>query len=279
MQQDTQITPRPIRPSGRQLGVVVRRALFGVGPVATGRALIRRVLRSDRGPDRPQASFASGLHPFDEEHGIDCGGFHSWRELQSGGANDPYISGYLGVAPSVARLAFGFISEPESYTAIDLGCGKGRALVVASERPFRRVIGVEIVAQLADSARRNAAAIRTRLPNRTPIEIVHGDAATFMPPPGPFVLFMYQPFETPVMRKVARNLQASLSASPRFAVVVYLYPALARSLDKLPALERLHEVKCRPSADEVPYTYAGEGGTDQLVLWGTRDPRPTLRLT
>jgi tRNA1(Val) A37 N6-methylase TrmN6 len=57
---------------------------------------------------------------------------------------------------------------------VDLGCGKGLPLVVATEYPFQRVLGVELAPELCVVARHNAERLKTLHPERTPIEIVEG---------------------------------------------------------------------------------------------------------
>ena len=91
------------------LGIALRRALFGVGRLATGRSVLKHFRRADPELHRPRPAPGSQVHPFDLANGVETGGFISWRALQTGGANDPFISGYHGVAPSVGRR--GEISE------------------------------------------------------------------------------------------------------------------------------------------------------------------------
>src|SRR5262249_22632956 len=45
--------------------------------------------------------------------------------------------------------------EFTDYTFIDLGSGKGRSLLMASDYPFRRILGVEFVPNLHRAAERN----------------------------------------------------------------------------------------------------------------------------
>lgn len=264
-------------PSGGGLGVALRRALFGVGPVATVRALVRRIMRKDPELFRTAPAAGGRPHPFDEEFGIETGGFVGWRDLQSGGANDPYISGYLGISPSVGRRLFSLVANPAEFTFIDFGCGKGRALFLASEMPFRRVIGVEIGGELAEAARRNAAVISGRFPQRPPIQVIHGDAAAFDLPIEPLVIFLNQPFEIPVMRQVLSRLEASLAAAPRPVIFIYLYPVLARVLDRSSVLERAAEGWLPLERHEVPYAFGGKDGGEQFVIWRTRSPKPEVR--
>jgi SAM-dependent methyltransferase len=65
-------------------------------------------------------------------------------------------------------------------TFIDLGCGEGRALVIASEFPFRAIVGVELSPALCATATANAAVIANRFPDRMPIQIVQADAGEFV---------------------------------------------------------------------------------------------------
>jgi len=44
---------------------------------------------------------AAPVHPFDELYGTDTGGLIPGAELASGHANDPHITAYYGIAPSI----------------------------------------------------------------------------------------------------------------------------------------------------------------------------------
>ena len=92
--------------------------------------------------------------------------------------------------------------DPARFTFVDLGCGKGRALIMAWELKFRRIIGVEIVPELADIARANL----TRLGVSAEVRTI--DALFFVFPPEPVVLFLYNPFGTEVVEAVIESLRA-----------------------------------------------------------------------
>ena len=131
--------------------------------------------------------------------------------------------------PSVAH-AYGFGSIPEkSFRAmlkrqtaeldgsvfIDLGCGKGRALFIAAEYPFARVIGVEYAEDLADTARQN---LQNLQPEglREKIALYVMDAVQFeYPPDAPCFVFLYSPFDGPVLQDVLRKIATSHAFKPR----------------------------------------------------------------
>jgi len=75
---------------------------------------------------------------------------------------------------------------------VDLGCGKGSALLLAGEHPMERCIGVELGEHLAEQARRNIAANRERLRARN-FEVRAMDARRWEISEDLSVVFMYSP--------------------------------------------------------------------------------------
>ena len=103
------------------------------------------------------------IHPFDQAHGVDTSGLVPAKHLVTGHANDEHVTAYYGVAPSILRALIREWRETipphpiSSYTFLDIGSGKGRGLLVASEYRFRKVIGIELHPALATVARQNVA--------------------------------------------------------------------------------------------------------------------------
>ena len=120
---------------------------------------------------------------------------------------------------------------PENYTFIDLGCGKGRAVMMASELPFRKAIGVELHASLATIAKANAAIWSGSGHATCPIEILCQDATEFTFPPGPCVLYLFNPFTAPVMKQVIHRIQAEFAERPGTLDLLYFNPVTADLLD------------------------------------------------
>lgn len=107
---------------------------------------------------------------------------------------------------------------------VDLGAGKGRALMIAAGFPFRRLVGVEISAELCAEAERNLRALAARQPS-PPVEIAAADAAAFAIPDDATILYLYNPFHGPRLETVFRNVAASLARAPREIAIVYNNPA------------------------------------------------------
>ena len=108
------------------------------------------------------------------------------------------------------------------FTCIDYGSGKGRALFVAAEVPFRRVVGVEISAQLHAVAEANLARYAGP-PLASEIELWCGNALDYALPPGNLVLHMYHPFGPDVLRQVLAMIDADATRIPRRIVIPYLF--------------------------------------------------------
>jgi hypothetical protein len=181
---------------------------------------------------------------------------------------------YGGSQPSIVRAALDLLPDHDDYAFIDLGCGKGRPLVVASEFPFRRISGIELAPRLADVARGNARVILARYPERTPIEVEVGDA-THVSPPAPLVVyFMYHPFSRPLVSTMVANIERQIEGPLQHAFFVYYNPVHGDVLDQSVRFSRWH-------AETVPYA-TGEIGygpdlEDTIVIWQTAGERYAAR--
>jgi SAM-dependent methyltransferase len=161
---------------------------------------------------------------FDIEHGTDTAGSVSPAELGIDDAErrDKAIL-YLPSPPRVTRWLFNHVGiDFSDFTFVDLGCGKGRVLLIAAERPFRRIVGVEISAELAAIARANVASYQPESQRIREIEVVNIDAAAFDMPDGDLLLHLYHPFDPEISAAVLRRLETSLTDAPRRVVVGYL---------------------------------------------------------
>lgn len=107
------------------------------------------------------------------------------------------------------------------FTFIDLGSGKGRAILMASRYPFKRVIGVEYSEQLNNIARQNLSLFPKDEICCEDIDVVCADASQTAIPEGPLLIFLYNPFGKPVMEAVVENVLSSFRQDQRRIIVVY----------------------------------------------------------
>jgi len=230
--------------------------------VKVARAL-RAWWRTERKTERPAARFSKliallwefllgslprarreryGDIDYDWEHRFDTtSATVSWRTRLVGLLNTPYQP----IPPDEFRQMMEALSlDFSSFTFIDAGSGKGRALLLASEYNFRRIVGIELDPELARIARENVNQLYSRRPSgeTSPkiekIELVSGDARDFAFPNEPSVLFLFNPLPEPSLRELVRNLTASLELNPRPFYVAYANPVLEHVFEGLAVLKK-----------------------------------------
>ena len=163
---------------------------------------------------------------FDVRYGVNTSGLVRLRGMDTVGEN--WLAGvdYQGVNEDTLREVIQLLPiDSSSYTFLDLGSGKGRAVLIAAEYRFRAVIGVEFADELVDISVENLRLYRgaRRIAD---VQIVHADAAEYVLGEGPHVVFMYNPFEAPVMGKVVQNLITNFRGQESPGYVVYCNPRL-----------------------------------------------------
>lgn len=189
------------------------------------------------------------IHPFDLSYDVDTSGFHRGEDLSSTPSEKPFGSAlwntaYYGIAPSIFDRALALLAPPAGpawsrFTFIDLGCGKGRALLLASRYPFQHILGVELDPTLAAVADANLRTFQAPWQQSHSLEARHADATTVLYPPTPIVLYLYHPFLAPVLKQVLRHLERSLQQHPRELWLVYINPEAARVLRRFPFLREV----------------------------------------
>lgn len=195
-------------------------------------------------------------HPFDEQYGVRTSGLVAGRHLKTGHVHDRDLTAYYGVAPSVftALVQRWQKSRPagvlDETTFLDIGGGMGRAVLLAAEMPFRRVIGVELHPALVGIARRNATIWRKAGRAVAPIRMIQGDAVSFPFPAGPCVAFMFNPFGATVMRRWLRAAAKAFADRPGELDILYVNNEQEGELEQQRGFVRLfHGKVARSRAD------------------------------
>jgi SAM-dependent methyltransferase len=124
------------------------------------------------------------------------------------------------------------------FTFIDIGSGKGRALLLASQFGFRRIIGVELLPELDQVARENILQFEQH-GETSRIELICGDATTFCLPVEPMVIFLFNPLPEAALRAFLENTERSLLEFPRPTFVVYANPIFAQTFSDFRSLQML----------------------------------------
>ena len=152
--------------------------------------------------------------------------------------------------------------QPDTFAFVDMGSGKGRALLVASEFAFAKIVGIELSPHLHHIAQENIKRYSPASQRCTEFELLCMNVVDYDYGPEPVVLFLFDPFGRETFRSVVANLEASLRANPRDAFVVYIYPQFEDLLRSSSLLRKLREggPRWRPWSRYVVYAAAAPRG-------------------
>jgi SAM-dependent methyltransferase len=137
------------------------------------------------------------------------------------------------------------------FTFIDIGSGKGRVLLMASDYPFRRIVGVELVPELHRIAVENLGKYRSDTQQCFALESICCDAVEFAFPPEPLVIYLFHSLPEAPLRQMMARLERSLHELPRAAIVMYHNPVLEHVLAECAWLTKI-------------------GGTSQCAIYAAR---------
>ncbi|MEX2219136.1 MAG: class I SAM-dependent methyltransferase [Phycisphaerales bacterium] len=213
------------------------RDLLSISQRAANRRWLRGLERCDRA--------------FDGAYGVDTGGVIIPGRLVAGapGAvsaeSRHFAVSYIASDPEEYRRTMtggGALKiDPREFVFIDFGSGKGRAVLLACQEPYRRVIGVEFSPMLHEVALRNIRAFRESggIVRCGGVDLVCADAAEFALPQEPLACFLYNPFRGRILERVIGNIAASFARRPRPVYIFYSHPVEECQLERRPVFEKV----------------------------------------
>ncbi len=159
-----------------------------------------------------------------------------WRDRLLGVLHSPYQPSEPGLFHDMlASLRIDY----RNFTFIDLGSGKGRVLLLASDYPFRRIVGIELLPSLHGIAQENLRNYKSDKQRCFIVESVCSDAREFVFPMEPTVLYLFDPLPASGLSVVIANLEQSLRKQPREFYVLYHNPVLEHALGKSSLLRKI----------------------------------------
>ena len=105
-------------------------------------------------------------------------------------------------------------------------------MLLAAELPFRKVIGVELNADLARISRHNIALWSAIARPRAKIRVMHQDAAEFRWPRSPLLVYLNNPFECDLVEQLAAQFAAAADSGPGLVDILYVNPGCADSISR-----------------------------------------------
>ena len=182
----------------------------------------------DSRPSRLRSRFGDADYDWDFRVNTTSGAV-GWRDRLLGVFHSPYQPTERELFHEMMNALAEHI-DLSQFTFIDLGSGKGRTLLMASDYPFRRILGVELLPSLNEIAQQNLEKYHSESQKCFGIESVCADATTFVPPVEALVIYLFNPFPESGLQRALRNLENSLTEHPRPLYVVYHNPQLESAL-------------------------------------------------
>ena len=193
----------------------------------------------DSAPSRLRSRFGDADYDWDH-HVNTTSGAVGWRDRLIG----TFHSQYQPTEPASFREMLDAFQQHTNanladVTFIDLGSGKGRVLLMASDYPFRRIVGVELLPSLNRIAQENLSKYKSQAQKSFVLESVCADATRFPMPEGPLLIYLFNPFPESGVRRAFANLKKSLESNPRPAYVLYHNPLLEQVLAENGSLKKI----------------------------------------
>ena len=124
------------------------------------------------------------------------------------------------------------LALPPASTFVDVGCGKGRVLLLAAQHhAFTRVVGIDFSRTLCERARENITIFRTKVPLHVPIEVIEADITRYAFAGDENVFFLYNPFDATILQGFLERVRESHATNPRSIWLIYSVPVHAAVLE------------------------------------------------
>jgi SAM-dependent methyltransferase len=163
----------------------------------------------------PNSERSSGRR-FDKEHGVTTHAVMLLSQLDEDRSGEAYahVTHYEAVPVADLRKMLACVADEfvRDATFVDVGAGMGRAVLIASESPFKQIVGIELSPALFEIARENVAHAHDLKTQCRDIRLVRGDARKRRFPNGNLVVFLFNPFDEAALRVTLQRVLASRSA-------------------------------------------------------------------
>jgi SAM-dependent methyltransferase len=171
-------------------------------PIIAARFITKRILEI---PSKGLPRFRKpNDDEFDKKYGVETSKLVQFVPTNS--RNVSHGNRYSAASESVIRWCIENCGMAlDTTTFVDVGSGKGRALIVATFYPLKKIIGVEYSPELAEICCANL----QRLGLQGRCNVVVGDASEFSFPDGNLLVFLYNPFDGVILERVLKSLASS----------------------------------------------------------------------
>ena len=200
---------------------LVMHSCASIGVVETFKALVRYALRSKIADSS-----------YDRRNSTDTASRIENEQLEM---SDPEAQNHATCYRTASERFIGYLISHlginyQEYDFVDVGCGKGRVLLVASSFPFRSICGIELSQPAFEIAKKNIRTYRCADQKCFNIHIRNVDARYYEPSIANTVYYFFEPFDIVILTAVLAKLSSKLRGQGKAIYVVCIWSDLAAVL-------------------------------------------------
>ncbi|QEG41310.1 class I SAM-dependent methyltransferase [Roseimaritima ulvae] len=169
---------------------------------------------------RPTSTLQSALsvyedYKFDKRYQLDTRSEVAINELDISQDDKQHADKYKPTRVRYFRKIMEKVDPSRDGVFVDVGCGKGRILLLAAEQGFDEVVGLEISPALCQIAERNVEAFKHAKPETGSIKVVCTNILDYQMVGSETVFFLYSPFGCSITERFLEMVRQSLKDHPR----------------------------------------------------------------
>lgn len=176
---------------------------------------------------------------FDVLHGTETSRIVEISEMTVVGDHKERGVRYQPTRPGAFCKLLSELRIPPGQVFIDVGCGKGRVLMMASNLGFKKIIGVDFAGELCEIAHRNLAVHLRKMVSAPEVAIYCCDAGEYEFSENESVVYMFNPFDAVVLQKALTRLTESLRRTPRKIWFIYHFPRWSEVVESTGLFKRI----------------------------------------
>jgi len=178
----------------------------------------------------------------EKKYGINTIGVDNLQSIESEHIDNATI--YMPAIYSVLEWVFAQINPKNIHHLVDIGSGKGRVLCVAATLGCKKVTGIDFSEKLCLDALLNLSKIKNNIPN-VEANVSYQDAYSYKIPKDADCIFLFNPFDEPIMQAVVKNILQSYSLYKRPIYIIYANPIHKKVFTKAGFEEKFYLKKLR----------------------------------
>lgn len=159
---------------------------------------------------------------FDLTHGTDTMSWVSLKDLKINSDNKSRGVNYQPSRIVPLKMLLKKLNIHQGNTLVDIGCGKGRVLLIGADLGFKECRGIEFAEHLCEIAKKNIKCFSKN--NNAKIKIINIDAVKYIFKKDESVFFMFHPFDSKVMDIIMNNINKSIKEYNRDIYIIYSNP-------------------------------------------------------